>query len=259
MERFAPQAGLESLPPRARILNSSFLILEFRSGEIRKKTYMAGSRKLRALITAGPTREYLDPVRYLSNDSSGQMGFALAAAAVERGMRVTLVHGPVALEKPAGVRAVGVVSAAEMLAECHKLWPQHDVLIMAAAVADYAPSRVARFKRKKSGAALVLRLRPTVDILRALAARRRAGQVVIGFALEDRAGRRNAERKLREKRLDAIVLNRPEAIGARRAAVDVLVAGHEWQELKAAPKSRQAREIARLVEKLAAARGALQA
>jgi phosphopantothenoylcysteine decarboxylase / phosphopantothenate---cysteine ligase len=211
---------------------------------------MARSSRLRVLITAGPTREYIDPVRYLSNDSSGRMGFALAAAALKRGMRVTLVHGPVGLEKPAGVRAVAVVSAAELLAECRRLWQRHDVLIMAAAVADYTPTRAARFKRKKSEADLVLRLKPTVDILRDLAARRRAEQIVIGFALEDRAGRRNAQRKLRDKRLDAIVLNRPEAIGAGKAAIEILIAGRRWRTLAAGPKSRQALEIVRVAEEL---------
>jgi phosphopantothenoylcysteine decarboxylase/phosphopantothenate--cysteine ligase len=215
---------------------------------------MARSRKLRVLITAGPTREYLDPVRYLSNDSSGQMGFALAAAAVERGMLVTLVHGPVGLARPVGVRTVPVISALEMLAECLKSWPEHDVLIMAAAVADYTPRRAARFKRKKSPADLVLTLTPTPDILRILAAHRQSEQVVIGFALEDRAARRNAERKLREKRLDAIVLNRPEAIGAQRAAVEILVAGRGWRKLSAAPKSKHAREIVRVAEELVLAR-----
>jgi phosphopantothenoylcysteine decarboxylase / phosphopantothenate---cysteine ligase len=216
---------------------------------------MAGSSRPRVLITAGPTREYIDPVRYVSNDSSGQMGFALAAAAVKRGMRVTLVHGPIGLEKPAGVRAVTVVSAAEMLSECRRLWGRHDVLIMAAAVADYAPIRAARFKRKKSEADLVLRLKPTVDILRDLAARRRAEQVVIGFALEDRAGRWNAERKLREKRLDAVVLNRPEAIGAGTAAIEILIAGRRWRTLGVGPKSRQALEIVRVAEELVLAHG----
>ncbi|NLG44601.1 MAG: phosphopantothenoylcysteine decarboxylase [Phycisphaerae bacterium] len=211
-------------------------------------------RSLRILITAGPTREYIDPVRYISNDSSGRMGFALAAAAVERGMRVTLIHGPVNLEEPAGVRAVPVVSAAQMLAECQRRWPEHDVLIMAAAVADYTPRRPAAFKRKKSRADLVLKLKATVDILRELAARRGPKQVVIGFALEDRAGRRNAERKLRQKRLDAIVLNRPEAIGARRSAVDVLVAGQGWRELGPQAKNRHARKILRIAEEIALAR-----
>lgn len=216
---------------------------------------MPRTRKLRLLITAGPTREYLDPVRYLSNDSSGRMGFAVADAARRRGMRVTLVHGPVALKPPSSVRAVPVISAAQMLAVCADLWPQHDALIMAAAVADYTPVRRLQSKRKKSARDLTLRLKPTIDILAALAAERRPDQVVVGFALEDRAPRRNAQRKLRRKKLDAIVLNRPAAIGAERSAVEILVRGAGWQSLPAAAKSQHAEHIVRLVLRLAAAVG----
>jgi len=205
---------------------------------------------LRLLITAGPTREYLDPVRYLSNDSSGRMGFALAAVARRRGHRVTLVHGPVALRPPSGVTSVAVVSAAQMLAACKMLWPKHDVLIMAAAVADYTPLRAAAHKRKKSARELRLRLKPTPDILAQLAARRRTDQIVVGFALEDRSPRGNARRKLEGKRLDAIVLNRPQAIGASACALDVLVCGRPWRSFDPASKRQQAVRIVRLVESL---------
>lgn len=181
---------------------------------------------LRMLITAGPTREYIDPVRYLSNDSSGQMGFALAEAALRRGHRVTLVHGPVALRlarAPAGrVRVVAVTSAAEMDRACRAAWPGCDVLIMAAAVADYAPHRPSRRKLKKTRESLTLQLRPTVDILAALAAGRRPDQIAIGFALETHAGRTAAQRKLTRKCLDAIVLNSPAAIGTTHSQVEVL-------------------------------------
>jgi phosphopantothenoylcysteine decarboxylase/phosphopantothenate--cysteine ligase len=214
---------------------------------------MMRPERLGILITAGPTREYIDPVRYLSNDSSGKMGFALAAAARRRGLRVTLVHGPVALRPLTGVRTIPVVSAAEMLTACSRLWPEHDALLMAAAVADYTPARPAHAKRKKSARQLVLRLEPTVDILAALSAERRADQVVVGFALEDRAPRRNAERKLKRKGLDAIVLNRPEAIGAERSAVEILVSGEGWRSLPTAAKARHADRIVRLVEGLCAA------
>lgn len=207
-------------------------------------------KPLRILITAGPTREYLDPVRYLSNDSSGRMGFALAAAARRRGHAVALVHGPVSLRSPAGVEPIPVVSAAEMLAACRKLWRRADVLIMAAAVADYTPAERAATKRRKEDRPLVLRLAPTVDILATLSARRRRGQRVIGFALQDRAPRANAERKLRDKGLDAIVLNRPAAIGRPDSAVEVLVRGETWQKWPAAAKSRHATRLIRLVERL---------
>ena len=215
---------------------------------------MASRGRVRVLITAGPTREYLDPVRYISNDSSGTMGFALAAAARRRGMTVTLVHGPVVLKPPAGVRAVPVVSAQQMLDACVKLWPKHDALIMAAAVADYEPACRSATKRKKSSRDLTLRLRPTPDILATLSAHRREDQVVVGFALEDRAPRRNAAAKLRRKGLDAIVLNRPNVIGAQHAALDILVRGRPWRSLPAAAKPRQAVEIVRLTAELCSAR-----
>lgn len=209
-----------------------------------------GGRSLRILVTAGPTREYIDPVRYLSNDSSGRMGFALAAAAVERGHAVTLIHGPAEIAPPSGVRARAVVSAADMLAAARLAWRRCDVLLMAAAVADYTIARPSRTKRKKTAGPLTLRLSPTVDILADLSAGRRSGQVVVGFALEDRRARQRAERKLRNKGLDAIVLNAPAAIGAQRSRLEVLTADGAWESWPAADKSRSARRLIRLAERL---------
>lgn len=220
---------------------------------------MPRQRALRILITAGPTREYIDPVRYLSNDSSGRMGFALARAALARGHRVTLVHGPVALVPPAGARAVSVVSAADMLAACERAWPRHEVLIMAAAVADYTPAEPSPFKRKKQARQVSLRLKPTVDVLARLSANRPSPRaVVVGFALEDRDARRNAERKLASKNLDAIVLNRPTAIGAERCAMELLVRGGRWRRLVLRNKAAHAAEILRVVETLARQRRMVQ-
>lgn len=178
------------------------------------------------------------------------MGFALAEAAARRGHRVTLVHGPVGLSPPPGVRAVPVVSAAEMLSACRTSWPRQDILIKAAAVADYAPKNPIVTKRKKSGGEWRLPLRPTEDILADLSLRRRSGQVVIGFALEDEDERNNALRKLTRKKLDAIVLNRPVAIGSSRAALEVLVSGKDWQIWPAASKSVLARKLVQLAERL---------
>jgi len=207
-------------------------------------------KRFRILITAGPTREYIDPVRYISNDSSGKMGFALAQAARAHGHGVTLVHGPVALPVPPGVRPVPVISAADMLHACLDRWADHDALIMAAAVADYTPARPARAKLKKSASTRVLRLKPTADILATLADCRRPDQLVVGFAVQDRAPRRNAEQKLRRKGLDAIVLNRPETIGAEHAAVEILVRAGGWQVVRPTTKSRLAARLIRLVERL---------
>jgi len=209
---------------------------------------------MRILITAGPTRERLDPVRFLSNESSGKMGFALAVAAVQRGHDVRIVHGPVAIAPPAGIRATAVVSAAEMLAACERIWPRCDALIMAAAVADYAPARVSKSKLKKSRAALTIRLIPTADVLTTLSASRRPGQIVMGFALEDRAPRRNAAAKLRRKGLDAIVLNRPSAIGADVSSVELLTRGGKWKRLSRSHKGRQAQRLVLELERIWAGR-----
>lgn len=207
-------------------------------------------RRLRVLVTAGPTREYIDPVRYISNDSSGTMGFALAAAALRRGHDVTLVHGPVTLRPVRGARAVAVVSASEMLRACRRAWRACDVLVMAAAVADYAPAHPSRTKVKQSRSQRMLELAPTVDILAALSAARRGGQKVIGFALEDRAPRRNAQEKLERKGLDAIVLNRPAAIGAARSRVEILERGGRWVALPMSSKAHVAARLVALIEKL---------
>lgn len=203
------------------------------------------------LITAGPTREYIDPVRYLSNDSSGQMGFALAASAAARGHAVHLVHGPILLMSPANCMAHSVTSAQDMLEVCQRLWSRCDVLIMAAAVADYRPARPSAVKLKKQPQLLTLQLEPTPDVLATLSAQRRPGQVVIGFALEDVDAHARAEDKLRRKNLDAIVLNSPAAIGAEQSRVEVLEAAGEWQALPMRAKSSTAMRIIEIAEHLA--------
>lgn len=210
----------------------------------------ASPARLRFLVTAGPTREYIDPVRFISNDSSGRMGYALAAAAIRRGHRVTLVHGPVALPPVRHARMIAVVSARDMLRACRAQWPDADVLIMAAAVADYAPAQPSRRKIKGSRTQRVLRLRPNPDVLASLARGRRRDQLAIGFALEDRSGRRNARGKLAAKRLDAIVLNTPRAINATESSVQVLDR-EGWVRLPQAGKARTARTLIALIERLA--------
>ena len=163
------------------------------------------------LVTSGPTREMLDPVRFLSNRSSGKMGHAVAAEAAARGARVTLVSGPVALPPPPGIaRLARVTSAREMLDACREHAADADVVIAAAAVADYAPAEVAAQKIKKSdaeGSELHLTLRPTPDILLHLGRAKRPGQILVGFAAETEALEANALSKLRAKNLDLIVAN----------------------------------------------------
>jgi phosphopantothenoylcysteine decarboxylase/phosphopantothenate--cysteine ligase len=208
---------------------------------------------LRFLITAGPTREYLDDVRFLSNASSGRMGYALARAAVRRGHRATLVSGPVTLRPPAGVEMVRVVSAEEMHRECARRFVRCDCLIGAAAPADYAPIRRHRGKLKKKEGRLSLELGPTVDILATLGAGKRLGQVLICFALESQAPLRNALRKMRLKNADAVLLNSPAAIDAVRADARVLFPDGGRLALKDASKEAIARALIRIAEALHAA------
>ncbi len=162
---------------------------------------------LRCLITAGPTREYLDPVRFLSNGSSGKMGYALAEAAVARGWAVELVSGPVALVAPIGVQLTRVVSAQEMFKACEPKFAGCDVFIAVAAVSDYRPRFQATEKTKKSEGAQTLELERTVDILKTLAVRKTPQQIVVGFAAETQEVEAYAKRKLSEKNLDWIVAN----------------------------------------------------
>jgi phosphopantothenoylcysteine decarboxylase/phosphopantothenate--cysteine ligase len=161
----------------------------------------------RILITAGGTREAIDPVRFIANRSSGRMGFALAEAARARGAEVTLVAGATNLAPPAGVRFVSAPSAAEMFAAVQAEIAQATVFIAAAAVADYRPAQVAEGKIKKSDDALVIRLEPTADILGWVGRNKRNGLLVIGFAAETDDVLNYARGKLERKNLDAIVAN----------------------------------------------------
>ncbi|NOX36739.1 MAG: bifunctional phosphopantothenoylcysteine decarboxylase/phosphopantothenate--cysteine ligase CoaBC [Calditrichaeota bacterium] len=166
------------------------------------------------LITAGPTREPLDPVRYFSNFSSGKMGLALAWEAFARGARVILIHGPIQLTPPFGMECVAVETARQMHQAVLDHYQDADWVISAAAVADFRPKRTAEEKIKKSGTPMQLELEANPDILATVAKERRAGQLIIGFAVETHDGEKNARRKLQEKSLDAIVLNNPLEKGA---------------------------------------------
>jgi phosphopantothenoylcysteine decarboxylase/phosphopantothenate--cysteine ligase len=161
---------------------------------------------LNVLITAGPTRERLDPVRYLSNRSSGKMGFAVAAAAKEAGAHVTLVTGPVQLETPAGITRINVESAREMFAAVHRHAGDADLFIAAAAVADFQPATVAKQKIKKQGGAVKLELEPAPDIVKSVAEMSKR-PFVVGFAAETNDVEDNARLKLKRKKLDMIAAN----------------------------------------------------
>lgn len=161
---------------------------------------------MKVLVTAGPTREYLDPVRFLSNRSTGKMGFAVARAAAARGHRVTLVAGPVSLPTPDGVRRVDVVSARDLLSAVKRRLRFVDALVMTAAVADWRPASVSPVKLKKQGMERVLALEPNPDVLQTLRPCK-GTRLFVGFAAETGDPVREAERKLRAKGLDLIVAN----------------------------------------------------
>ncbi|MDH3443305.1 MAG: bifunctional phosphopantothenoylcysteine decarboxylase/phosphopantothenate--cysteine ligase CoaBC, partial [Deltaproteobacteria bacterium] len=158
------------------------------------------------LITAGPSREPLDPVRYISNRSSGKMGYAVARAALRRGAAVALVSGPTGLEPPAGARFIPVTTAAEMREAALKEFANCTTLIMAAAVADYHPVQAAKRKLKRGAGPLELRLEPNPDILKELGAMK-DGRFLVGFAAETEDLAANAKKKLTGKTLDMIVAN----------------------------------------------------
>lgn len=204
---------------------------------------------MRVLVTAGPTREPLDPVRYLGNRSSGKMGYAIAAAAVAAGHEVTLISGPAAIPFPAGARVIPVETSDEMHDAVHAAIEAADVFVMCAAVADFKPVRVEPHKIKKSGGAnLTLELTPTRDILRSLR-ERGVRATVIGFAAETRELAANVRRKLRDKGCALIVANDVSqagiGFGSDENALSLFFANGETREWKRASKAELG---ARLVE-----------
>ena len=172
---------------------------------------MAGKR---VLVTAGPTREKIDPVRYISNHSTGKMGYAIARAAMLRGADVTLVSGKVNLEPPKGVRLLPVVSAADMAQAVKENARDQDIIIKAAAVADYRPSVTADEKLKKKDGEMTIELERTEDILAYLGAHRRNGQFLCGFSMETEHMLGNSRLKLEKKNIDMIVANNLKQAGA---------------------------------------------
>ena len=169
---------------------------------------------LRVLVTAGPTQEALDPVRYLTNHSSGKMGYAIAKAASRRGAQVTLVTGPTALPRPRFMEVAEIVSAADMFREVTERAPEQDIIIKAAAVADYAPEQVAEDKLKKKDGEMSIPLRRTQDILQYLGDHRRENQFLCGFSMETRDMLENSRKKLEKKHVDMIAANNVKEAGA---------------------------------------------
>jgi len=194
------------------------------------------------LITSGPTREYLDPVRFLTNASSGAMGFALAAAAKRAGAKVTVVTGPTNLEPPPGIRVVKIETALQMRRETLRRVRAADVIIGAAAVSDWRVAKTAAHKIKRNGSPLRLTLIPNRDIIKDAASLRRPGQLFVGFALETRRATAHARGKLERKGLDLVVANGPESLASGRISATLVAKG--WtRRLPQGPKARVAKIV----------------
>ncbi len=199
---------------------------------------------MRVLVTAGPTREFLDAVRFLSNPSSGKMGFACAVAAVKAGHQVTLVTGPVTLPDPPGIRTVRVVSSDDMYRAVMKSYPKTDAVIMTAAVGDYRPAERFRGKLKKRAGTLTLKLVRTRDILRALG-EKKGKRILVGFALEVQDAVHQAFLKYKKKNLDYVVLNAPKSFASDRMDCAVYREGRVVKRFRRATKESVAGWIVR--------------
>lgn len=202
----------------------------------------------RILITSGPTRQYLDPVRYLTNASSGRMGRALAEAMIALRHEVVIVTGPVEVEYPAAAEVVPVVSTEEMLEACQKIFPNCQGAIGVAAPCDYRPVRVAPGKIQKTGQPLELHLIETPDVIATLGLTKR-DQWLVGFALETDDQRLRALAKLEKKHCDLMVLNGPEAMHAADTRVEILDARGDVIETLSGDKELVARGIAATIKR----------
>jgi phosphopantothenoylcysteine decarboxylase/phosphopantothenate--cysteine ligase len=200
------------------------------------------STPLRFLITAGPTREFLDPIRYISNRSSGKMGYAIAQAALAVSSNVTLVSGPTSLAAPKGVEFVSVATAQEMAEAVWSRFGSADICVMAAAVCDFRPKTAVGSKIKKGAFNGVLELEPTPDILAELG-RRKKSQVLVGFAAETDDVEKHAREKLTRKGLDFIVANDASAFDAETNRVAILSADGKVEKLPELPKIEVAKMI----------------
>ncbi|MBN2023283.1 MAG: phosphopantothenoylcysteine decarboxylase [Pirellulales bacterium] len=202
----------------------------------------------RILITSGPTRQYLDPVRFLSNASSGRMGCALAAAALAAGHEAVVVTGPVEIAYPPGAEVIQVVSTEDMLEACLRVFPGCDGLVAVAAPCDYRPIKTAAHKISKTGALLVLDLVETPDVVAALAAIK-TSQWIVAFALETQDERLRAMQKLERKNGDLVVLNGPAALCAADTQVEVLDRAGSVLAASSGRKEDVAREVFAVIER----------
>jgi phosphopantothenoylcysteine decarboxylase/phosphopantothenate--cysteine ligase len=202
------------------------------------------------LLTSGPTRQYLDPVRYLTNASSGRMGAALAECALALGHDVTVVSGPVEIEYPKGARVVPVITTQEMLAAATEEFTTADGLIGVAAPCDYQPQVVESQKIQKTGAPLVLHLIETPDIVATLGASKKPNQWCVGFALETSDARFRAIVKMQKKSCDLMVVNGPDAMNSLDNRIELLNRGGEVLSQCAGPKNLVAAHIMQTIERL---------
>lgn len=207
---------------------------------------------MKFVVTAGPTREAIDPVRFLSNRSSGKMGYAIAEAALARKHKVTLISGPASITPPRGAKNVSITTSDELHDAVHSAVRNCDVLVMCAAVADYKPAVVSARKMQKRKTPLTLKLIPTRDILASLSKRRR--YLVIGFAAETHDLKENAQKKLRGKNCDAIVANdvsgSETGIESDENEVTIFFRDGESKKISRAPKKNIARELVKIIAKM---------
>lgn len=203
----------------------------------------------KVLVTAGPTREAIDPVRFVSNLSSGKMGFALARAAKNRGAEVVLVTGPTYLPVPAGITLVRVTSAAEMYDACLRYYTRSTLVIMAAAVADYRPVKSSPTKIKKAEKTLKIELERTRDVLKYMGKNKKS-RVLVGFALETERMEENAKKKMKEKNLDLVVANTPKGLDKDLNEVTIITRDGTKETTPALPKEEIAHKILDTVVRL---------
>ena len=204
---------------------------------------------MKFVVTAGPTREPIDPIRFLSNRSSGKMGYAIASAAIEEGHEVTLISGPVALSPPPSARLIQVTTSDQMCDAVHGALAKTDVLVMCAAVADYKPASTANEKIKKRDKAFSLELIPTRDILKSLPKRR--DYLVVGFAAETNEVEKQAREKLRHKNCDMIVANdvggSDIGMESDENAVTIFLRDGEMKKISRAPKEKIAHALVKII------------
>jgi phosphopantothenoylcysteine decarboxylase / phosphopantothenate---cysteine ligase len=226
-------------------------ILEFLERYFNSENPLSGKR---ILVTAGPTYEAIDPVRFIGNHSSGKMGFAIAEELAEQGATVDLVTGPTQQHTiHPNIHVTNVTSADEMSSVCHALFPQSDVAVLAAAVADYKPEKVAEQKIKKNGETMTIALTKTPDIAASLGKLKKAGQLTVGFALETEQEQENAFKKLESKNFDFIILNslndKGAGFGHDTNKITIISRNHELKEFDLKNKKEVAKDIVGVIIK----------